>query len=225
MDIEGLGDKLVNRLLDLGLLTDVPSVFRLKDHRAQLVGLERLGEQSVGKLLDNIDASKIRPLDRLIYGLGIRYVGDRTANDLARDFGSLRALREAKYDRLVQVPDIGPRTASEIEEWFSEPENQALLDSLLSLGVAPVEADEPVGDTFAGQTLVFTGKLERLSREQAEALAMSLGGKAAGSVSKATSLVVAGPGAGSKLTRAQALGLRVVTEDEFLEMLPEELRP
>jgi DNA ligase (NAD+) len=220
MDIEGLGEKQIARFLELGYLTDVPSIYRLHERRADLVELDRMGEQSVDNLLRAIEASKTRPLDRFVYALGIRYVGDRTAGDLARAFRTLDALRHADYEALLAVPDIGPRSAAEIQEWFEEDENRKLLDELLRLGVSPVEAEAPTGDLFAGRTLVFTGKLEHMTREEAEAVVMRLGGKAAGSVSKATSLVVAGPGAGSKLAKAEQLGVPVVTEEEFLAMLP-----
>lgn len=221
MDIEGLGDKLIARLLELGYLTDVASIFRLPERRDELIGLDRLGEQSVDNVLSAIESSKTRPLDRFLFALGIRFVGEKTAQDLAREFRTLDDVRHAHYDALVQVPDIGPRTASEIEQWFEEPENQDLIDRLLSLGVTPAESEMPVGDLFAGQTLVFTGKLEKLTREDAEAIVLRYGGKAAGSVSKLTSLVVAGPGAGSKLQKAEQFGVPVIDEDAFLAMLPE----
>lgn len=221
MDIEGLGEKLIDRFLELGLLSDLPSVYRLKDRREEMVGLERLGELSVANLLGAIEDSKTRPLDRFVNALGIRHVGDRGAHDLAAEFRTLDALRHANYERLVAVPDVGPRTASEIEEFFEEPENQRMLDEFLELGVKPTEAAAPTSDVFGGKTYVFTGKLEKFTREDAEALVMRLGGKAAGSVSKLTTYVVAGPGAGSKLAKAEQLGVEVLSEDEFLDSLPE----
>lgn len=221
MDIDGMGEMLIYRFLDLGLLTDLPSIYRLKDHKEDLVKLERLGELSIGNLLSAIEGSKHRSLDRFVYALGIRHVGDRGAHDLAVEFRTLDALRHADYDSLVVVPDVGPRTASEIEEFFEDPENQRVIDDLLALGVRPEEAEAPVSDLFSGQTIVFTGKLEKFTREDAEALVMKLGGKASGSVSKQTTFVVAGPGAGSKLGKAQQLGVPVLTEDEFLAKLPE----
>jgi DNA ligase (NAD+) len=224
MDIEGLGDRIVNRLLELKFLADIPSIYELKDRREELIGLERMGEQSVHNLLDRIEDSKTRPLDRFLYGLGIRFVGDKGARDLAQHFRSLEALRGADYEKLTDVPEVGPRTASEIETWFEDETNQAMLDRLYELGVRPTEPVAPIGDLFAGQTAVFTGKLERFSREAAEELVSRLGGKAAGSVSKNTSFLVAGPGAGSKLDKAQQLGIRVLSEDEVLELLPEDVR-
>ena len=150
-------------------------------------------------------------------------MGDRGARDLARHFRTLAALRTADYGALLAVPDVGPRTAQEVESFFEDPVNQAMIDELLELGVAPVEAEVPSGDLFAGQTIVFTGKLVRFAREDAETLVMRLGGKASSSVSKATTFVVAGPGAGGKLAKAEQLGVEVLTEDAFLERLPEGL--
>lgn len=221
MDIEGLGGKQIARFLELGFLTDLPSIYRLHERRDELSALDRMGEQSVSNLLAAIEASKTRPLNRLIFALGIQFVGDRTAGDLARAFGSLERLRRCHQDELITVPDIGERTAGQIEAWFESDENQAMIDGLLAAGVAPIEAEAPVGDFFAGQTLVFTGKLESFTREDAEALVQKWGGKAAGSVSGKTTLVVAGPGAGSKLTKAEQLGVPVISEADFLAMLPE----
>ncbi|MBC8064311.1 MAG: NAD-dependent DNA ligase LigA [Chlorobia bacterium] len=221
MDIEGLGEKLIDRFLELGLLSDLPSVYRLRDHREQLVGLEKLGDQSIDNLLAAIEASKTQPLDRFLFGLGIRFVGDRGAKDLAKEFLTLERFRKATQEDLMAIADVGPRTATEVEEWLQDPASQALIDDLLECGVAPVEPEGPKSDLFQGQTFVFTGKLEKFARDAAEDLVGQMGGKAAGSVSKQTNYVVAGPGAGSKLAKAEQLGVPVLTEDEFLEMLPE----
>jgi len=218
MDIEGLGSKLIERFLDEGYLTDIPSIYRLRDHKDRLRELDKLGDLSVTKLLDNIEKSKTNSLERFIFGLGIRQVGDRTARDLARHFGSLDRLRACTVDQLVEVPDIGPRTAGEIRAWFESEENQKLIDDLLELGVVPTESAAPVGDAFAGKTFVFTGALT-INRDDAEAMVMALGGKAAGSVSKNTSYVVAGPGAGSKLAKAEQFNVPVLSEAEFMEMV------
>jgi DNA ligase (NAD+) len=223
MDIEGLGEKLIERFLSEGFLRDLPSIYRLHEHREAMIGMEKLGEQSVANLLAAIEASKTQSLDRLLFGLGIRYVGERSAKDLARAFGSLAEFRRATYDRLVNLPDVGPRTASEIEGWLEDESNQALLDELLACGVSPTETGGPTSDLFAGQTVVFTGKLEAFSREAAEDFVLRNGGKPSGSVSKNTTYVVAGLGAGSKLAKAEQLGVRVLTEQEFLEMLPDDV--
>lgn len=221
MDIEGLGEKQIARFIEQGWLSSIADIYRLADRKDELLALDRMGEQSTTNLLAAIEASKTQPLTRLIIGLGIPFVGDRTARDLARHFPTLEALRSVTYDDLVTIPDIGPRTASLVEAWFSSEENHELLEALLSLGVSPTTVDAPSGTTFAGKTVVFTGKLERMTREAAEDIVIRLGGRAAGSVSKTTSLVVAGPGAGSKLAKAEQLGVPVQTEDEFLAQLPD----
>jgi DNA ligase (NAD+) len=221
MDIDGLGEKLIDRFLELGLVKTIPDIYRLHEHRDELVNLERLGEQSVDNLLRNIEATKERPLARFLFALGIPEVGERGAQDLARELRTLEAVRTADYDALLAIPNIGPRTASEIEQWFQDEENKAMVDELLALGVRPEEGAAPTSDLFAGKTFVFTGKLEKFSREEAEAAVIGLGGKAAGSVSKNTSYVVAGPGAGSKLAKAEQLKVEVLDEDAFLALLPE----
>jgi DNA ligase (NAD+) len=171
----------------------------------------------VDNILAAIEESKTRPLSRVIIGLGIRFVGEKTSIDLATAFGNLEALAEADEARLQAVPDIGERTAAEIVTWFADDENQKLLERLKA-HVNPTLADlEPLGDQFAGQTVVFTGKLETMTREEAEAYVRRHGGTPAGSVSKKTNLVVYGPGAGSKLAKAEQLGVPLMTESEFCE--------
>ena len=221
MDVEGLGEKLIDRFLDLGLLTDQASIYRLPSRRDELIALDRLGEPSVDKLLASIERSKTQPLPRFLFALGIPEVGEKGAQDLARELRTLDAIRAADYETLLAVPNIGPRTATEIQAWFEDETNRALVDELLALGVSPVEAAGPTGDAFAGQTFVFTGSMERMPREEAEKLVASLGGKAVGTVSKKVTYLVAGPGAGSKLKKAEELKVPVIDEDAFLAMLPE----
>ena len=151
-------------------------------------------------------------------------MGDRGAQDMARAFKSLKDFAAATYEQLEAIADVGPRTASEITAWREDENNQKLIQDLIDLGLQPVEPEKPVSDVFAGKTFVFTGKLEKFSREDAEKLVDRLGGKAAGSVSKNTNYVVAGPGAGSKLAKAEQLGVDVLDEDGFLTMVPKELR-
>ncbi len=221
MDIEGLGEKQIERFLQLGLLTDIPSIYRLEQRESDLKSLDRFGEQSVANLIAAVEKSRTRPLNRLIFALGIRFVGERTALDLAKEFCSLEAFRQAKSDQLVEIPDIGPRTAGEIEAWLEDEANQAMIAELLAAGVSPLEPEAPTDAAFQGMTFVFTGKLERFSREAAEAVVQKMGGKASGSVSAKTSFVVAGPGAGSKEAKARQLGIALLSEDDFLKMLPE----
>lgn len=224
MDIEGLGEKQIDRFLELGWLSDLASVYELPKRRDEIEALDRMGEQSAANLAASIEASKTRPLDRFLFGLGIRFVGEKAAKDIARHFRSLQAIRGADYASFLEVPDIGPRTAGELQEYFEELENLQQLERFVELGVRPSEPDPPIGDFFDGQIWVFTGKLEQFSREAAEALVTSLGGRTAGSVSKNTTCLVAGPGAGSKLARAQQLGIEVLDEQEFLARLPDDVR-
>lgn len=221
MDIEGLGEKIIDRFLELGYLTDLASIYRLHEKREDLVKLDRMGEQSVNNLLRNIEESKTRPLARFLFALGIPDVGERGAVDLVRELRTLDAIRHADYDTLIAVDGVGPVTAGEIQQWFEDEENRQVVDALLECGVAPIEGAAPASDIFAGKTFVFTGKLEKFSREQAEAVVQNMGGKAAGSVSKNTAYLVAGPGAGSKLAKAEQLKVEVLDEDGFLALLPE----
>jgi len=221
MDIEGFGEKMIHRLLDLGYISDYASLYELAQKRSDLLTLDRMGEMSVDNLSNALENSKNPSLARFIFSLGIPSVGARTAQDLAREFGSLEEFRKAHYDRLMEIRDIGDKTAREIEEWLEEPPNRELLDRLAFVGVHPQSVVQFKEGQFSGQTIVFTGKLERLNRERAEEIVSSLGGKASGSVSATTSLVVAGPGAGSKLEKAEKLGIPIIDELTFLKMLPE----
>lgn len=223
MDVDGFGEKLVLRLLELDFISDVSDIYQLSERKQDLVKLERMGEQSVSNLLSAIAESKSRPLNRFLYALSIPHVGETMAFLLAQHFKTLSRVREATYEELLNVPDVGPNTAAEIVEFFQDEENQRLIDDLLSLGVEPQSMEAPAAaneSEFAGRTIVFTGKLERLTREEAEELVRKLGGTAAGTVSKNTDLVVAGPGAGSKEQKAIELGIKRITEEEFLKMLP-----
>lgn len=221
MDIEGLGEKLVNQLVETGLVRSPADLYFLT--KDQLAALERMGEKSAQNLLDALEASKARPLARCIFALGIRHVGEHVADVLAQEFGSIDALAAADEARLAATYEIGPTLARSIRQFFANPENLAAIGRLRQGGVlftpvakrAAAAADSP----FAGKTFVFTGALTRFTREEAEALVRERGGKAAGSVSKKTDYVVAGEAAGSKLAKARDLGVKVITEDDFRTML------
>lgn len=215
MDVEGLGDKLVEQLVDqLGVRTPA-DLYRLTVE--QLAGLDRMAEKSAQNVVDGLEGSKTRPLGRLLFGLNIRHVGESTARDLARHFGTLERLRAATVEELVEAPEVGEIVAASVHRFFQEPRNAEVLDALLAAGIAPPPEEAPsTQGPFAGKTIVFTGSLEAMTRDEAKELARRMGAKAAGSVSKKTDLVVAGPGAGSKLTKAEELGVEVVDEQEFL---------
>ena len=223
MDIEGLGTKLVEQLVDAGLLAGFADLYRLKDKRDQLIALERQGEKSIDNLLVGIETSKTRPLFRLLTALNIRHVGVSTARALAEHFGSLEVIRSKTEAELAQVPDIGPIVASAIATFFGSEFGQRIVDGLVENGVAPpsveVKAVASVAASagkLAGKTVVATGALKRFTRDGIKDYIHAQGGKAAGSVSSKTDFVLAGVDAGSKLAKAQELGIRVLTEEEFL---------
>ena len=219
MDIEGLGDKLVDQMVDAGLLHSPADLYALT--LETLAGLVRMGEKSAQNLLAAIEKSKQTTLARFIFALGIRNVGEATARDMARHFGQLEALIAADGDALQQVPDVGPIVAASLVAFLGEAHNREIIDRLRGLGVVWTEA-EPA-DTgrriFTGKTLVLTGTLPTLKRDEAKALIEAAGGKVSGSVSKKTDFVVAGEEAGSKLEKAQALGVPVIDEAELLKLL------
>ncbi len=215
-DIRGLGEKQAALLHERGFLKDAADLYALADHRSAIVELPRMGEVSVDHLLSQIEASKEVPLDRFLFGLGIREVGDRGARILARAFGTLDGVAAATRDALLAENEVGEALADAVVTWFSEPRNRAMLKRMADRGVRPKRWEGREDGPFQGLTVVFTGKLERLSRDEAKALVESLGGRAGSAVSAKTDLVVAGPGAGSKRKAAEALGVPVLDEGEFL---------
>jgi len=218
MDIEGLGEKLVDQLVDAGLVKTPVDLYRLS--LDQMSGLDRMGEKSARNLLEAIENSRTPSLARLIFALGIRNVGETTAKDLARHFGSLEGLMAADEARLQQVPDVGPVVAASIAHFFSEPHNREVLAGLEKVSVRGTPL-EPVAidSAISGKTFVLTGTLPNLSRDEAKAMIEAKGGKVAGSVSKKTDFVVAGTEAGSKLAKAQDLGVIILDEQKLRELL------
>ena len=218
MDIEGLGDKLVEQLVDQGLVHDPADLYSLS--KEQLMALERMGEKSAQNLLDALARSKETTLARFLYALGIREVGEATSQTLARHFGTLEALEQADEDRLQQVPDIGPVVAAHIAAFFRQPHNREVIDKLLAAGIhwPAVETLAAGEQPLAGKTFVLTGTLSR-PRNEVKAQLQALGAKVTGSVSKKTDYVVAGEAAGSKLARAEALGITVLDEEQLNNLL------
>ena len=218
MDIDTFSEKTAEQLVDAGLLQEADQLYRLTAE--QLTGLDRFGEKKAAKLVAAIEASRHRRLDAFIYAIGIPNIGVKTARDLAERFGSMDALRAATAEDLTGMDDVGEIVAESVRGFFADPANRRLVDALLAEGVVPEAPQRPAeGGAFEGMTVVVTGTLASMSRAEAEEAVRQAGGKAAGSVSKKTSLVVYGEAAGSKLTKAQALGVPVADEAEFLRRL------
>ncbi len=225
MNIEGMGDSLVDQMAETGLVKTVADIYDLTEEK--LLTLERMGKKSAQNILDEVENSKKLPLERVIFGLGIRFVGERTAQFLAEHFGSMDALIEAATKKneeesiaeLQQVEEIGPRVSAAVREFFLEPKNLQLIDRLKKAGVQMKGVKKERGTQLAGMTFVLTGTLSKYSRDEAKKLLEDAGAKVSGSVSKKTSYVVAGEEAGSKLDKAKELGVKVIGEDEMEKML------
>jgi DNA ligase (NAD+) len=219
MDIDGLGDKYIEQLLRLGLVKNVADLYSLR--KDDFMKFDRMGDKLAENLLNAISRSKNRELSRFIYGLGIRQVGEHTARLLATAFGSLENLEKATDDELLSIREIGPQVAQSIVTFFRNPENIAVIGRMLEEGVNPAREEKKIGGRFAGKTFVFTGALTRFTRDEAKKMVENEGGHAAGSVSRKTDFVVAGAEAGSKLAKARELGVKILSEEEFLHIMEE----
>ncbi len=216
-DIEGLGEKLVDQLVEKGLVKRISDLYHLS--KDKLAALERMGEKSAQNLLDQLERSKGMSLARFIYALGIRYVGEHIAEVLAERFGSIDELASASYEELVGIPEIGPRIAQSIVDFFASEDNRRLIEELKAVGIDPRAERPKEKGPLAGKTFVFTGRLSDMTREEAKRLVESLGGKVASSVSRKVDYVVVGEDPGSKLDRARALGIPTLSEEEFKELV------
>ncbi len=218
MNIDGLGEKLIEQFVDKGLIKSYGDLYFLKKER--LAELERMAEKSAQNIIDAIGKSREVDFARFLYALGIRHVGEHMARLMARKLGSLDKLIKADDEKLMEIHEVGPQVAQSIVRFFGEKKNLQAIERLKKGGVKIREAAKVVADQrFAGKTFVFTGALEKFSRDEAEAMVDARGGRASGSVSKKTDYVIAGPGAGSKLAKAKELGVEVISEDEFLKMI------
>jgi DNA ligase (NAD+) len=213
MNIDGMGDALVTQLTERGLVKNVADIYKLT--KADLLSLERMGDKSAQNILDEIEASKKLPLERVIYGLGIRMVGERTAQFLAEHFGSMEAFESAGVEELQDVNEVGPRIAESIVEFFSIAANRKLVERLREAGLTLTGQRKRRGTKLAGKTFVLTGTLGHFTRDEAKKMIEDAGGKVTGSVSKKTDYVVAGADAGSKLDKAKELGVKVINEEEM----------
>lgn len=220
MNIEGLGDRIIEQFYNDGLLQSISDIYRLKDHYEDLIVKEGFGTKSIDKLLDNIEASKNNNLEKLIFGLGIRHVGEKVSKVIANQYRNLETYSTLQFDDLVTIDEIGTVIAESVLSYFKDEESIKLVHELKEFGLnfeyisSVVEKAE-----FSGKTFVLTGKLELYTRTEAKNLIENLGGKVSSSVSKKTSYVVAGSDAGSKLTKAQDLGVKVISEEEFKNLL------
>jgi DNA ligase (NAD+) len=217
MNIDGMGDALVNQLTERGLVRNVADIYKLT--KADLLSLERMGDKSAQNILDEIENSKKLPLERVIYGLGIRMVGERTAQFLAEHFGSMEELKKAGVEELQNVNEVGPRIAESIVEFFGIPANRKLVERLREAGLNLTGRKKQRGTKLAGKTFVLTGTLAHFTRDEARKMIEDAGGKVTGSVSKKTDYVVAGADAGSKLEKAKELGVKVIDEKEMESIL------
>jgi DNA ligase (NAD+) len=219
LDIEGLGSKLIDQLVDGGLVRNPGDLFKLTVE--QLANLDRMGERSAENLVESLEHSKQTTFARFLHALGIRDVGEATAEALARHFRTLGALRDSSAEAIEEVPDIGPVTAGHVHAFLAEPRNAKIIDALIQHKVRwpAAQAAATRNSPLSGKTLVLTGKLSTMSRDEAGDCIRELGGKVVGSVSKNTDFVVAGDDAGSKLKKATQLGVRVLEENEFLRLI------
>jgi DNA ligase (NAD+) len=219
MDIEGLGDKLVDQLVDTGLIDDVADLYSLQ--LDDVAALERMASKSAQNLLDALEKSKDTSLARFLYALGIREVGEATAQTLANHYATLEAIEAADLESLQEVQDVGPIVAHHIVTFFQQQHNLEVIEKLLAAGVHWPKVKKPTAhkQVLAGKTVVLTGTLSSMTRDEAKEKLQALGAKVAGSVSKKTDLVIAGEAAGSKLSKAQGLGIEVMDEQGMLDLL------
>jgi DNA ligase (NAD+) len=222
MDVDGLGEKLAAQLVETGLVKSFADLYHLT--KGRLLELERMGEKSADNLLSNIERSKQTTQARFLYALGIRHVGEATAKTLAEAFPDARLLFEASLEDITRVKDVGPTMAQVIYSFFREPQNREAIEALLAAGITPAAPRAVQGGVFAGKTVVLTGGMSGMSRDQAKEEIERRGGKVSGSVSRKTDMVVAGEDAGSKLKKAQELGVRILDEQAFLQLLQSDAR-
>ena len=222
MDIEGMGEKVVEQFFNQGFFTNIAEIYKLMDHRDDVIALDGWQSKSIDNLIDAIDKSKANSVEKLLFGLGIKEVGAKMAKTLSRIFGNLDALASATKEDLLEIPDVGPVVARSIVNWFASEHNKELIEQLRAEGLNfnfLGSISKAANSYFSGKTVVLTGTLDSMGRKEATDILENLGAKVTGSVSKATDAVVAGHDAGSKLDKAQALGITVLSESEFLELI------
>lgn len=219
MDIDGLGEKQIELLSSLGFINDIKDIYLLKNYQDELLSIERFGKKKIENLINAIENSKNNSLDKLIFGLGIRFVGAKASKNLCRYYHNIDELSKALYEDLVLIDDIGEVMAKSIVDYFKNPTHLELIENLKQLGVNPSSKDETIDTRFKGLTFVLTGTLPTLTRDEASKIIEQYGGKTSSSVSKKTNFVLAGEEAGSKLTKAKELNIPIIDEPTFLEMI------
>lgn len=219
MNIEGLGPQIINLLMENNLIHDAADLYYLKFE--DIVNLERMGKKSAQNLIDAIERSKGNDIDKFIFGLGIRYIGSKAAKNLAKYFKKIDNLLKSSYEELIQVEEIGDKMAQSIISFFKEEHNKNLIEKFKNAGInfELLEKEDNKNKIFEGLTFVLTGSLSRYTRKEAESIIESLGGKVSSSVSKKTNYVLAGEDAGSKLKKAQELQIKIISENEFEDMI------
>lgn len=222
MDIEGMGEKVVEQFFNQGFFRDIAEIYDLADHREEIIALDGWKDKSIDNLINAIEKSKSNSLEKVLFGLGIKEVGAKTAKTLARIYGDIDSLKNATFEELIEIPDVGPILSQSLVDWFSNDNNLRLVETLKEKGVnfKYLGSTSKAADSyFSGKTVVLTGTLSSMGRKEATNLLEDLGAKVTGSVSKATDCVIAGVEAGSKLDKAQQLGIQVLNEEEFLALL------
>jgi DNA ligase (NAD+) len=217
MDIENLGTALIEQLVEIGLVKNFADLYKLQ--KPDLIGLERMAEKSADNVITAIESSKTRPLWRFVAALGIRHIGGQSAQILAEHFGSLDKIIKAAQQELADIDQIGPIMAKSVYEYFHDPKNQAVIEQLRQAGLEPGTQQARRSDKLSGKTIVVTGTLENFTRQQIEQAIRHAGAKSSSSVSKKTDFVLAGDNPGSKLDKARELGIKVIDEKQFLELL------
>ena len=222
MDIDGMGEKVVEQFFNQGFFTNLVEVYSLFEHRDEIIALDGWQSKSIDNLIESIEKSKSNSMEKLLFGLGIKEVGAKMAKTLSRIYGNLDNLMNATEEELLEIPDIGPVLARSLTQWFNDECNRELIEALRGVGLNfnfLGSTSQAANSYFSGKTVVLTGTLDSMGRKEATEILENLGAKVTGSVSKATDAVVAGHDAGSKLDKAQALGITVLDESEFLELI------
>ena len=217
-----MGEKVVEQFFNQGFFTNIVGIYSLMDHRDEVIALDGWQSKSIDNLIDAIDKSKSNSMEKLLFGLGIKEVGAKMAKTLSRIYQNLDNLAKATEEELLEIPDVGPVLARSLTTWFSKEKNQQLIEDLRNVGVNfnyLGTTSQAANSYFSGKTVVLTGTLDSMGRKEATEKLENLGAKVTGSVSKATDAVIAGHDAGSKLDKAQALGITVLSESEFLELI------